>query len=892
MKKLKRLTLTSLCSAALLLGTQPVFGLGLGRINLESYLNQPLNAHVAINALGDVDPSEIKVQLADRKAFEKAGIERPYYLTQLEFHVVNKDGKPYIKITSFDPVLDPFLSFVVEAKWASGRVLREYTLLLDPMETSIKQNFASKPTLKPVFSPKKTADKPKAKSSAKPKIAPKQAPRASTSNKVLNAGQTYGPVKPEDTLWDLASRLAGQTNADVYQSMLAIVEKNPRAFIRQNVHGLRNGVTLEMPSKDEIFQMSVSEAIAKVAEHETAWKEKRTVEPSNKQKAKSKTQAKAKSTPKLNPVAQKPLKLVMPTKPTNVASLKKPEQVPFPSMAKPVTKQAASNKEAFQDRLLMIEETLDTLKRTNQTLKENQKSLEDKNKDLLNLLAKKDEEIQLLRKDMQQSVAQVQENPQPESLKKATVEITQAATSTSTSPAQGIKTATNGKVSPQKMKLDAIKAKAEKTSLNAAPVVNSAPATSPAPVVTPAPVVASPAQSVSETQSNSWWLMILSVFGFAGAGAVGFEYLRRRRPEVLAKYFHHDLFTKFVNKEDTVESPIKVRTQVLNEGGVSTPDDIKDAFSVFEDEEIETKSKAKMKPQPQVQHQVQHQTQPASTAVTSEDVLADAEVYMAYERFDQAEEVLKHYVHQHPNDGQGHLKLMELYQQTERFDQLKEHLMQLPPDLASSDPQAWSSIQALLEKCAPKPAPEPTSFQQEPPKVTSAQNVMSQPQQDDHIDEDDTTQVDYMVQQAPQEQPTPTFEPEPIQAFPRTSDNQGGGLNLADKCGVASEQKFELEGNQSSQSPKPAEDQNQNLPDDYANKSSSDMSFEGETAQSFGYLEDEDEVETKYALALAYLDLDDYELAKEHVVYVLNHGDDAQKAKAQELLDKFPDEFK
>ena len=108
-----------------LLGPGIAAALGLGELTLKSYLNEPLDAEVQLLEIGDLDPTQIKVRLATREDFSRAGVERAYFLTSLQFEVVadGSDGAKLL-ITSSDPVREPFLDFIVEARWPTGRLLR------------------------------------------------------------------------------------------------------------------------------------------------------------------------------------------------------------------------------------------------------------------------------------------------------------------------------------------------------------------------------------------------------------------------------------------------------------------------------------------------------------------------------------------------------------------------------------------------------------------------------------------------------------------------------------------------------------------------------------------------------------------------------------------------
>ena len=107
--------------------------LGLGELKLESNLNEPLEASVDLLNIDGLHEDEIRIRLGTREDFKRLGLERTFFLTSIQFEVVVGDGgRPRILMRTDDPVLEPYLDFIVEARWPSGRLLREYTVLIDP----------------------------------------------------------------------------------------------------------------------------------------------------------------------------------------------------------------------------------------------------------------------------------------------------------------------------------------------------------------------------------------------------------------------------------------------------------------------------------------------------------------------------------------------------------------------------------------------------------------------------------------------------------------------------------------------------------------------------------------------------------------------------------------
>jgi len=215
-------------AAATALTTEVAHALGLGEVRLQSSLNQPLVAEIELLDAKMLAPGEVVPSLASVEEFNRAGIDRQYFLTDLKFTpVLRPDGKSVIRVSSTKPVREPYLNFLVEVLWPSGRLLREYTLLLDPPLYSPETVAAVAPQL-PIAS---VASARTPSVSAAPSQVKSPSP-ASTVGQAAERAPTGSEYKTSshDTLWEIAERNAG--SGTVYQTMLAIQDLNPNAFYR------------------------------------------------------------------------------------------------------------------------------------------------------------------------------------------------------------------------------------------------------------------------------------------------------------------------------------------------------------------------------------------------------------------------------------------------------------------------------------------------------------------------------------------------------------------------------------------------------------------------------------------------------------------------------------
>jgi pilus assembly protein FimV len=213
--------------AALLYATS-VIAVGFGDIALKSVLNEPLDAEIALTNIEGIDEDLLLVQLAPAAAFAQAGVTRDYYLTQLKFSIdTNAAGETVVKVTSEGPILEPYLDFLVQLEWPAGRLVREYTLLLDL----------------PIYSGEEM-------------LAESMDVAAVTSNATIGAAKQKQAgdahrVVVGDTLWNVSKRLRPR-GSTILQTMDALYSQNPSAFVDGDANKMKEGADLSLPSYNEI----------------------------------------------------------------------------------------------------------------------------------------------------------------------------------------------------------------------------------------------------------------------------------------------------------------------------------------------------------------------------------------------------------------------------------------------------------------------------------------------------------------------------------------------------------------------------------------------------------------------------------------------------------------
>jgi pilus assembly protein FimV len=126
---------------------------GLGRLQVNSALGQPLRAEIEIVSLQSGEEDSLQARLATREAFQQAGIEMSSALVGLQFAIDKRGGRPVIRLSTSQAVNEPFLDVLIELSWATGRLVREYTFLLDPAEyKGPSQDSAPAPAARPALS--------------------------------------------------------------------------------------------------------------------------------------------------------------------------------------------------------------------------------------------------------------------------------------------------------------------------------------------------------------------------------------------------------------------------------------------------------------------------------------------------------------------------------------------------------------------------------------------------------------------------------------------------------------------------------------------------------------------------------------------------------------------
>jgi len=287
--------LNVLAAAALVLLSTGASALGLGRVNVQSVLGESLRAEIEVTSLNAEEASSLRVSLASPEAFKASGVEYNSVLSGATITLQRRaDGRPVLVLTSDKVVQEPFVDVIVDFAWSTGHLTRSYTLLIDPPgrntaaqpgTTATAPVFASPPPAPraaapapapapqvalapppapaqapspaPVGRASKPAPAPKATPAPKP--APAAVEKAAPAPAGNGGGESSVKVNPGDTLTSLAAANK-PSGVSLDQMLVSLYRNNPSAFIDDNMNRMKSGVTLQVPGADTAKQLSTEEA--------------------------------------------------------------------------------------------------------------------------------------------------------------------------------------------------------------------------------------------------------------------------------------------------------------------------------------------------------------------------------------------------------------------------------------------------------------------------------------------------------------------------------------------------------------------------------------------------------------------------------------------------------
>ena len=841
------------------LTTADVVALGLGEIELKSALNQPLDAEVELLAATPEELQELKVEVGSPQAFASAGIERTLFLNKLQFDVkTNADGRPVVKITSRDAVREPFLDFLLEVSWSKGRLLREYTVLVDP------------PVTMPAPAPR--AHTPSARSAARSApLAP--AGRVTHTAQLPPVSTVPGEYRTQrnDTLWQVAQQLRPDTDVSIEQAMLGLLRTNPDAFYNNNINQLKAGYILRVPDREEMTRISQAEAAREARRQYAEWREARNLVAS----AESVDPARA-AAPQTQGAVESSLHLVAPEL--------------SEAGAQGGSAEDGAGLEALQHDLMIANEALEVQRRQGEEMSSRLAVLEEQIENMQRLIQLKDDELARLQAQVGEELPELgAANAEPAA---AGLEATDqlagpdvlegqpaAEAEAVAEPAGSEQVAETGVAGAgSDGPLEAVLPEDEiasegfpaadslpgedgvgETFMEAAPEPGSAepvpvPATSPIaePVV---PDTFTAPGFVDRLLANPLWLGVGAVF----LVILGFLGLRRKRGSETE--FQESILQAAREKSSAGSDSEVIRTQPESTHSTTTASSLLSEFAVSDMGSMKHDGEA--------------------------DPLAEADVYLAYGRFQQAEDLIKDALQGKPEQQDLHLKLLEVYLAARNSAAFDEHAQEMLERLEDNDDPVWEKIAEMGREVSPKNPLYQTG-------AGAASEVREEEQQASAYD----MAMDAFGTEAQEAQESAEAELDLGEGLDFDTELAFDSGEIADESKPDSVEFTPPE--PVTEKPEPAravipevesiEPVSADLePDNTLEFDLEGLDLGGDEElepPGDGELTDLDEVSTKLDLARAYLDMGDPDGARSILGEVIEEGSDDQKNEAQEILEK------
>ena len=664
---------------ALLLGVSGAHAAGLGKLTVNSALGQPLNAEIDLVSVQPGELDQLIARVAPPEAFRDARIEYSSSLRLLRFSVEKRaSGQPYLKVTSIGPVNEPFVDALIEVSWPQGRIQREYPILLDPPgynqraapPTTSAATASRAPETSPATAPASssapsaaaTTSAPSASSAAAGTGTPSAAselPRPSTALATEPSGasgDTYGPVQKGDTLRKIAEEVK-PSSVSLEQMLVALYRENKTAFVGNNMNRLKAGQILKVPSADEVNAVERKEANTEIRTHVADWKAYREQVAGSVGSVPARPETSSGASGRVTSAAVTPPPAPVTDSNKDVLKLSKSDTGKGT---------AAAGKAGDQARIAALQEDLTAKDKALAEAKSRVSDLEKQIRDMQRLLdlksaapAGKAPDTKLATTSPPPAPAKTPEPAKPEPAKPEPVKPadTKAATAPPPTPAKP-EPAKVEPVKPADTKLaEAPKADAPKVAEAPKPAPPKTDAKAPAKKPPPPP----PEKSfVDELTDNPVYL--LGGLGLLALGGGAFLFMRRRRNRVYEP--------PASAMGSAFPSDLKVDTTTGKPGGGLVDTGNSSFLTDFD------------------------KTGPGTIDTDEVDPVAEAEVYIAYGRDAQAEEILKEAMARDRSRPEISLKLLEIYHARKSATAFETVAKELHSQVGESHP-LWQKAAAM-----------------------------------------------------------------------------------------------------------------------------------------------------------------------------------------------------
>jgi len=628
---------------------------GLGKLTVLSGIGQPLRAELDIGATRD-ELGGMSARLAPQDVFKQAGVDFASVLLDLRFTVEKRPGgQSIVKVSSVKPINEPFLDFLVELNWPAGRLVREYTFLLDPPEMRAAQSSRSVADARIVETVRgggSAGESRYAPLRAAPRSAPESKVASEPGRRMENPGVHV--VKSGETLRKIAAENQ-YGGVSLEQMLIGLFQRNRDAFVAENVNRLKAGAILTVPEQSAVESVSPAEARKIYVAHARDWNAYR--------------QKLAASTAKM-PDADGVATQVS----TGKITAKVDEKIAPEEQSKDQVKVARSDPAARDAAAGKAAEAADQVAKD--------KALKDA-QDRLQTLEKNVNELQKLLELKNQKLAELQQPP----VMKVEPKVAEAP-----KPVEPLKSAEAGKVPESKPAETASPVESPKAPDVAKPVEPPKSAAEAKPVVPP---TVAPAEQVQDEPSFVDSLLEDPLPLVGGGGVLA----------LLAGYF---LYSRRRTKSASVETTALPMPSSLGPNSV---------FRMTGGQSIDTGNTP-----PQTGEF--SQTGPGTIDTDEVDPVAEADVYMAYGRDTQAEEILLEALQKDPQRTAIHAKLLEIYANRHSVKQFETLAGELYAQTAGVGPD-WAKVAALGVELDPNNPLYSASQAQSAPEVMEGASLAS-----------------------------------------------------------------------------------------------------------------------------------------------------------------------
>jgi pilus assembly protein FimV len=623
--KLKRISL-AVCFALMPLMASAA---GLGKLNVISGLGEPLSAEIELLSTTNEELSSLSAAIATEEAYKAQGIERLAVHKAIKVEVARRsDGSPVLKLTTAQPINDPFLDMLIQVDWSTGRLVREYTALLDPpgfgeqsaATAMAPQTPSTSETMTAV--PSKQPAKKKSKGSSASSATAVTTATTATTNEVaaepspsVSSSEGY-TTKRGDTLRSISRELQVE-GVSLEQMLDGLYRANKEAFMKDNMNRLKVGKIMHVPATEELQSVTQQDALQDIRAHSKDWNAYRS-------KLAGAVAESAPSTEETAPNRSSAGKISAPVVDKAAPVSGSPRDVVKLSQSELPGKSAGASEKDMQAKLNAMQEELTAREKSLKEANERTAMLEKQVQDMQKLLSVKSQAMADLQKGATAAPAPTAVPPAP------------VAPAAKAEPAAAEKQSDTNKPGVKQAKKKII--------------------------------VAPPVQKEEPGLLGGLLDNSLALGGVAALLAVigGWLFMRNRRSKGLDS-FEQGILTSGGLKSNTVFGNTASGTADSGDTSFLT-DFAHSAGSVMDTHDV--------------------------------DPIAEAEVYMAYGRDAQAEEILKEAIAKEPKRYELHLKLLEIYagrKDTAAFETIAGELYST---LGSSDPM-WAKVAALGQTVEP-----------------------------------------------------------------------------------------------------------------------------------------------------------------------------------------------